>query len=47
MGRPLKDPEKKVLRTHISYRPDQVEKVRTLARQKRLSEVCQAAIDAA
>jgi len=47
MARPRKDPAKKALRTHISYRPDQEEKVRMLAKEKRLSEICQAAIDAA
>lgn len=47
MGRPKKEEGDKALRTHISYRPDQVEKVRKLAKEKRLSPICQAAIDAA
>jgi hypothetical protein len=47
MARPRKDPEKKALRTQISYRPDQAEKVRNLANKKKLSAICQDAIDAA
>jgi len=47
MGRPRKPENAKVLRTHISYRPDQTEKVRLLVAQKRLSPICQDAIDAA
>ena len=47
MARPKKEEGEKVLRTLITYRPDQAEKVRLLAKQKRLSEAAQAVIDAA
>ena len=47
MGRPCKPEGEKALRTQISYRPDQAEKVQALADQKRLSTICQEAIDAA
>ena len=44
MSRPKLAAEK-ALRTHISYRPDQAAKVRQLQAEKRLSAICQAAID--
>jgi hypothetical protein len=47
MGRPRKEEGEKALRTQISYRPDQAGKVQLLANQKRLSTICQDAIDAA
>ena len=47
MPRPPKDPADRVLRACITYRPDQEEKVRRLAAEKRLSPICQDAIDRA
>ena len=47
MARPRKDEVEKAHRTHITYRADQEAKVRRLAAQKRLSPICQEAIDAA
>ena len=45
MPRPPKDPADRVLRACISYRPSQAEKVKRLTAEKRLSEICQEAID--
>ncbi len=47
MARPRKPEGETALRATFSYRPDQDEKVKALRRQKKLSAVCQDAIDAA
>ena len=41
-----KSPEEKYLRAYITLRPDQKAKVEKLQAEKRLSAVCQKAIDA-
>jgi len=45
-GRPRKPAGTKALRATFSYRPDQAKIVRRLRREKRLSTVIQAALDA-
>jgi len=44
VGRPPKDPGEKYLRTNITYPPELQKKVKALAKDGKLSKVCQQAI---